>query len=181
MWPAESSARLPEGAGVAGPVAPRGSGDTVLEEETDDADHGQAAIGKFGVQFPLLDLWVRGGEHLPAEVALIRWRAGDLLLGGLAEGHVGQNLCPARHWHLADGRKPVRDVGKLHVHARGQIAWELARDPWQKEDRLDDSMFRMSQLQNVSRIRIPVCIFCIQVIKDPYSRPQCKTRGQALL
>ena len=120
---------LPEGGGVAGPVAPRGSGQSVLEEETDDAHHGQASVGNLRVQFPLLDLWVGGSDDLPAEVAIIGSGTGHLLLGDLAEGHVGQDLCPACRWHLSDGCKAVWDVLELQVHGGRQIARELARDP----------------------------------------------------
>ena len=124
---------LPEGARVAGPVAPRGAGESVLEEEANNAHHGQAAVGNLGVQLLLLDLRVVRGDHLPAEVAIIRRSARDLLLGDLAEGHVRQDLRPARHGHLSDGCEAVRDVCELQVHGWRQVSWELAGDPRQLE------------------------------------------------
>ena len=69
-------------------------------------------------------------QDLEAEVARCGWGAARLVLGNLAEGHVGKDLCnpPARD--LGDSRQAVRDVGKFQASRWRQISWKLASDPY---------------------------------------------------
>merc|ERR1719361_174099 len=66
---------------VESPVAPGGASQPVLEEHPDDRHHGKATIGKFCIQFPLLDLRIIRGNELETVVAGTR---GSFLLGQFA-------------------------------------------------------------------------------------------------
>ena len=62
-----------------------------LKEHADDGHHRKPSVGQLRRKFFGLLSWVAGGQDLEAEVARCGWGAGRLVLGNLAEGHVG---CP---------------------------------------------------------------------------------------
>ena len=89
---------------------------------------GQFPFGKLGWQ--LLGLFSRlaGGENLEAEVARSTLGSSVLALRNLTEGSVGEDLTATCSWHLGDGGKAVRDVGKLQSTGRRQVARQHSGD-----------------------------------------------------
>ena len=100
----------------------------ILEEHADDRHHGQAAVGDLRGELLGLLSRVRGGQHLEAEVTRGSRSARGLVLGGLAEGHVGQDLAPASGRHLGDGGEAVGHILELQARGRGEVARQLAGD-----------------------------------------------------
>ena len=120
--------RVQRGGGVEGPVTPGGAGEAVLEEHTDDRHHRQTAVRDPRSELLGLLSRVRGGQHLEAEVTRGSRSARGLVLGGLAEGHVGQDLSPASGRHLGDGGEAVGHIRELQARGRGEVARQLAGD-----------------------------------------------------
>ena len=84
-----------------------------LEEHSDDGHHCQPAVRQLGRQLFGFLRGVAGGQDLEAKVACCGRRASGLVLGNLAEGHVGKDLSPARGGHFGDRSQAVWHVGKL--------------------------------------------------------------------
>jgi len=106
------------GVGVIGPVTPSRAGQAILEEHADDGHHGEATIGKLGVEalLPQLGITCSKKGRLPATIASSgRRRVGVVAEAarGLAEEAVGDNLEPSGARHLGDGREAIGDVLEL--------------------------------------------------------------------
>jgi len=112
---------------VKSPVTPRAAGQTVLEEHTDDGQHGQTAVGNFGVQLALQNLRVIGCDWLPAIVARGAVVLVHIQLVVASESH---DLGPPTAWNLGDRCESVGHIGKFQAHRWGQIARppEVLRD-----------------------------------------------------
>ena len=66
-----------------------------LEKHADDGHHRKSSVSDFGIEFFGLLSRVRSGQHLESKVSSIRISSWGLLLGDLAESHVGQDLTPS--------------------------------------------------------------------------------------
>ena len=100
----------------------------LLEEHAHDGNHGQTAVGKLRRELALLDLRVIRREHLPSEVTCSSRSSRRLVLGHLAEGHVGRNLAPPCRWNLGDGSQAIGHVRELQAHGRREVSRELSGD-----------------------------------------------------
>ena len=101
----------------------------VLEEHSDDSHHRKSAIGQLG--WKLLRFLGRVGwsQDLKAKVSRRSSCARRLILGNLAECHVGQDLSPACCRHLGNCRKSVRHIGKLQAGWWRKVSRQLSSDP----------------------------------------------------
>ena len=81
-----------------------------LKEHADDGHHRQPGIGQLRRQLFGLLSWVAGRQDLEAEVARCGWRAGRLVLGNLAEGHVREDLSPSCGRNFGDRCEAVGHV-----------------------------------------------------------------------
>ena len=81
-----------------------------LKEHADDGHHRKPSVGQLCRKFFGLLSWVAGGQDLEAKVARCSWSAGRLILGNLAEGHVGEDLSPSCGRHLGDRSQSVGHV-----------------------------------------------------------------------
>ena len=86
-----------------------------LKEHADDGHHRKPSVGQLCRQLFGLLSWVAGGQDLEAEVARCGWGAGRLVLGNLAEGHVGEDLSPSCGRHLGDCSQSVGNIGEFQA------------------------------------------------------------------
>ena len=100
-----------------------------LKEHADDRHHCKSSVGKFRGQFLSLLCGIGGSQDLEAKVSSGSRCAWRLILGNLAECHVGQDLSPACCRHLGDCRESVGHVGKFQSRGWGQVARQLSSDP----------------------------------------------------
>ena len=70
--------------------------------------------------------WVAGGQDLEAEVARCGWRAGRLVLGNFAEGHVGEDLSPSCCRHLGNRSQAVGNIVVVFGTVRPVLATRRA-------------------------------------------------------
>ena len=84
-----------------------------LKEHADDGHHRKPSVGQLCRKFFGLLSWVAGGQDLEAKVARCSWSAGRLVLGNLAEGHVGEDLSPSCGRHLGDRSQSVGHICEL--------------------------------------------------------------------
>ena len=110
-----------------------------LEEHSDDGHHCQSSVGQLRRKFFGLLSRVAGGQDLEAEVARCGCGASRLILGNLAECHVGKNLSPTCGRNFRDRCKTVWHVSELQPGRRRKVSRELASDP-----RMFKPMFRRS-------------------------------------
>ena len=101
-----------------------------LEEHPDDGHHCQAAVCQLRIEFLSFLSWVGRSQDLESKVSSGGRCSSRLILGNLAEGHVGQDLSPACGRHLGNGCKPVRHVSELQPCGWTEVTRELASDPW---------------------------------------------------
>ena len=73
-----------------------------LKEHADDGHHRQSSISKFGREFLRFLSRVRRSQHLESKVACGSRSSRRLVLGNLAEGHVGQDLTPSSKVSILD-------------------------------------------------------------------------------
>ena len=100
-----------------------------LEKHADDGHHCKSSVGKFRWQFFGLLCRIGWSQDLEAKVSSGSRCARRLILGNLAECHVGQDLSPACCRHLGDCRESVGHVGKFQSRGWGQVARQLSSDP----------------------------------------------------
>ena len=86
-----------------------------LKEHADDGHHRKPSVGQLCRQLFGLLSWVAGGQDLEAEVARCGWRAGRLVLGNFAEGHVGEDLSPSCCRHLGNRSQAVGNIGEFQA------------------------------------------------------------------
>ena len=100
-----------------------------LEKHADDGHHCKSSVGKFRWQFFGFLCRIGWSQDLEAKVSSGSRCARRLILGNLAECHVGQDLSPACCRHLGDCRESVGHVGKFQSRGWGQVARQLSSDP----------------------------------------------------
>ena len=102
---------------------------TCLEEHADDRHHRKSSVGKFRRQFLGLLRRIGRSQDLEAKISSGSRCARRLILGNLAECHVGQDLSPACCRHLGDCCKSIGHISELQSGRWGQVPWELSSDP----------------------------------------------------
>ena len=101
-----------------------------LEEHPDDGHHCQAAVCQLRIEFLSFLSWVGRSQDLEAKVSSGGRCSSRLILGNLAERHVGQDLSPACGRHFGNCGKSVGDVRELQPCGWTEVTRELASDPW---------------------------------------------------
>ena len=100
-----------------------------LKEHADDGHHRKSSVRKLRRELLSLLSRVAGGQDLEAEVTCCSRRAGRLILGNLAERHVGKDLTPTCGGNFGDRSKAVWNVRELQAGRWAQVSRELASDP----------------------------------------------------
>merc|ERR1711959_20730 len=114
--------------GVQRPIAPCRACQAILEEHTDDRNHGQASVGNLSCQLLCLLGWIGRGQDLEA---IVSWCACLVILKAtreLAEAEISSDLGPAKRGNLGDSSEAIGDVGKLQACRWRQVAWQLSCD-----------------------------------------------------
>ena len=101
-----------------------------LEEHSDDGHHCKSAVCQLGRKFFGFLLRVGRGQDLETKVSRRSRCARRLILGNLAECHVGQDLSPTCCRHLGNCCKSIWHVSKFQAGRWRQIPWQLSSDPW---------------------------------------------------
>ena len=101
-----------------------------LEEHSDDGHHCKSAVCQLGRKFFGFLLRVGRSQDLETKVSRRSRCARRLILGNLAECHVGQDLSPTCCRHLGNCCKSIWHVSKFQAGRWRQIPWQLSSDPW---------------------------------------------------
>mmetsp|Transcript_52386 Transcript_52386/g.156334 ORF Transcript_52386/g.156334 Transcript_52386/m.156334 type:complete len:296 (-) Transcript_52386:239-1126(-) len=106
----------------------RGPGDAVLEEEGDDGEHRQPAVGDLGVQLASALRRVRDGAEQAARAQVAEAVVARLLLvlDEPALHHAGEDddLGPSQQRHLGERAEAVGHVGELDAQGGREVARE---------------------------------------------------------
>ena len=86
-----------------------------LKEHADDGHHRKPSVSQLRRKLFRLLSRVAGSQDLEAEVARCGWGAGRLVLGNLAEGHVGKDLSPSCGRHLRDSCQAVGHISEFQA------------------------------------------------------------------